>query len=35
MQRLTGAGIQATIGLDKTELLRQVQQQALTDPSPG
>jgi diguanylate cyclase (GGDEF)-like protein len=35
VQRLTGAGIQATIGLDKTELLQQVQLQARTDPLTG
>ncbi|HUR53587.1 MAG TPA: hypothetical protein VMZ71_05630, partial [Gemmataceae bacterium] len=33
--RLTGAGIQTTTGLDKTELLRQVQLQARTDPLTG
>jgi diguanylate cyclase (GGDEF)-like protein len=35
LQRLTGAGIQTTIGLDKTELLQQVQLQARTDPLTG
>jgi diguanylate cyclase (GGDEF)-like protein len=35
VQRLTGAGIQTTTGLDKTELLRQVHRQALTDPLTG
>jgi len=35
VQRLTGAGIQTTIGLDKTELLQQVQLQARTDPLTG
>ena len=35
VQRLMGAGIQTTTGLDKTELLRQVHQQALTDPLTG
>jgi diguanylate cyclase (GGDEF)-like protein len=35
VQRLTGAGIQTTTGLDKTELLRQVQLQARTDPLTG
>src|SRR4051812_36912690 len=35
VQRLTGAGIQTTIGLDKTQLLQQVQQQARTDPLTG
>src|SRR4051812_271522 len=35
VQRLTGVGIQTTIGLDKTELLHQVQLQARTDPLTG
>jgi diguanylate cyclase (GGDEF)-like protein len=35
VQRLTGAGIQTTTGLDKTELLRQVELQACTDPLTG
>jgi diguanylate cyclase (GGDEF)-like protein len=35
LQRLTGVGIQTTIGLDKTELLQQVQLQARTDPLTG
>jgi diguanylate cyclase (GGDEF)-like protein len=35
IQRLAGAGMQTTIGLDKTELLQQVQLQARTDPLTG
>jgi diguanylate cyclase (GGDEF)-like protein len=35
VQRLAGAGIQTTMGLDKTELLQQVEQQARTDPLTG
>ena len=35
LDRLKGVGIQTTIGLDKTELLHQVQLQALTDPLTG
>jgi diguanylate cyclase (GGDEF)-like protein len=35
LDRLKGVGIQTTIGLDKTELLQQVQLQAQTDPLTG
>ena len=35
LERLTGAGIQTTIGLDKTELLQKVEVQARTDPLTG
>jgi diguanylate cyclase (GGDEF)-like protein len=35
LDRLKGVGIQTTIGLDKTELLHQVQLQAFTDPLTG